>query len=130
MKNYKTLYYLNSLGLEPVDYLAGLRYGALKSDLKRCSNYELAYYHCKVLKMPLSTFEKSGLILAIVHNAISEYEDLLKDQEDQKQAQAEKNRAQAEKLETFRKCFRACLWFGLGFLVFALGVVFAGFMLI
>ena len=58
MRNYKTLYYLNSLGLEPVDYLGGLRYGALKADLKRCSNYELAYYHCKVLKMPLSTFEK------------------------------------------------------------------------
>lgn len=130
MKNYKTLYYLNSLGLEPVDYLAGLRYGALKNDLKRCSNYELAYYHCKVLKMPLSTFEKSGLILAIVHNAISEYEDFLKDQEEQKQAQEEKNRAQAEKMETFKQVYKWCLVFGLGFVVFALGVVFAGYLLI
>lgn len=130
MRNYKTLYYLNSLGLEPVDYLSGLRYGALKNDLKRCSNYELAFYHCKILKMPLSTFEKSGLILAIVHNAISEYEDLLKDQEDQKQAQAEKSRAQTEKLETFKRIYKWLLLFGLAFVVFGLGVMFAGYMLI
>lgn len=130
MRNYKTLYYLNSLGLEPVEYLAGLRYGALKADLKRCNNYELAYYHCKILHMPLSTFEKSGLILAIVHNAISEYEDMLKDQEDQKQAQAEKSRAQAEKVETFKRVYKWSLLFGLGFVVFALGVVFAGYILL
>lgn len=130
MRNYKTLYYLNNLGLEPVDYLSSLRYGALKKNLKRCSDYELAYYHCKILKMPLSTFEKSGLILAIVHNAISEYEDLLKDQDQEARKQKAREEAHAEKLETFKRIYKWCLVFGLGFVVFALGVVFAGYMLI
>ena len=123
MNNYKTLYYLNSLGLEPLEFLKSFKYDYLKAGLKNCKDYELMYYHCKVLKMPLKTYEKNGLIMAIVHNAIQEYDDMLAVNrqmlQDQKQRQ-----------NTTRKAFKIIFIFAILYLMFALGSCFACWMLL
>lgn len=130
MNNYKTLYYLNSLGLEPVEFLKSFKYDYLKSSLKTCKDYELMYYHCKVLKMPLKTYDKNGLIMSIVHNAIQEYDDMLADNRQMLQDQKEAERMERQKQNTTRKVFKIVLIFALLYLMFALGSCFACWMLL
>lgn len=77
--DYKTLLYLQGLGA-PVDELIQARqYNAIKRNIEALSDYELMYYHCKLLKMPVCTYDRAGLIMAMFHNAITEYEAMLED---------------------------------------------------
>lgn len=72
--DYKTLLYLQGLGA-PVDELIQARqYNAIKRNIEALSDYELMYYHCKLLKMPISTYDRQGLIMAVFHNVLTEYE--------------------------------------------------------
>lgn len=84
--DYKTLLYLQGLGA-PVDELIEARqYNAIKRNLEALSNYELMYYHCKLLKMPQGTYDRQGLIMAMFHNVLTEYEAM---QEDSTEAREE-----------------------------------------
>lgn len=130
MNNYKTLYYLNSLGLEPVEFLKSFKYDYLKAGLKACKDYELMYYHCKVLKMPLKTYEKNGLIMAIVHNAIQDYDDMLADNRQMLQDQKESKRLEEQRQNTTKKAFKIIFIFAILYLMFALGSCFACWMLL
>lgn len=130
MNNYKTLYYLNSIGLEPVEFLKSFKYDYLKSALKGCHDYELIYYHCKVLKMPIKTYEKNGLIMAIVHNAIQEYDDMLEDNKKMLQDQKESKRLEEQRHNTTKKAFKIIFIFAILYLMFALGSCFACWMLL
>lgn len=78
--DYKTLLYMQGLGA-PVDELIEARqYNAIKRNIEALSDYELMYYHCKLLKMPRGTYERAGLIMAMFHNVLTEYEAMQKDQ--------------------------------------------------
>lgn len=89
--DYKTLLYLQGLGA-PVDELieAG-QYDAIKRNIGALSDYELMYYHCKLLKMPRGTYDRAGLIMAMFHNAITEYEAM---QDDWAEARRREDRRQ------------------------------------
>lgn len=130
MNNYKTLYYLNNIGLEPVEFLKSFKYDYLKANLKTCKDYELMYYHCKVLKMPLKTYEKNGLIMAIIHNAIDEYDRMLKDNIKMLDDQEEAEKLEKQRHATTRKAFKVVLIFAILYLMFALGSCFACWMLL
>ena len=130
MNKYKTLYYLNSIGLEPVDFLKSFKYGYLKAGLKACKDYELMYYHCKVLKMPLRAYDKDGLIMAIIHNGIQEYENMLEDNKKMLQDQAKAEELEKQRQNTTRKAFKVVLIFAILYLMFALGSCFACWMLL
>lgn len=130
MNNYRTLYYLNSIGLEPVEFLKSFKYDYLKAGLKACKDYELMYYHCKVLKMPLKTYEKNGLIMAIVHNAIQEYDDMLADNRQMLHDQKEAKKLEKQRQNTTKKAFKIVFIFLLMYLMFALGSCFACWMLL
>lgn len=130
MNNYKTLYYLNSIGFEPIEFLESFKYDYLKAGLKNCKDYELIYYHCKVLKMPLKTYEKNGLIMAIIHNAIQEYDDMLKDNIKMLEDQEEAKRLEEQRQNTTRKAFKVVFIFAILYLMFALGSCFACWMLL
>ena len=94
--NYKTLLYMQGLGA-PVDELIQARqYNAIKRNIEALSDYELMYYHCKLLKMPMGTYDRAGLIMAIFHNALAEYEEMKEDQtEAQEEARRREDRRQA-----------------------------------
>ena len=94
--DYKTLFYLQGLGA-PVDELIQARqYKAVKGNIEALSDYELMYYHCKVLKMPIGTYDRAGLIMAMFHNAITEYEAMQEDRtEAREEAQRREDRRQA-----------------------------------
>lgn len=130
MNNYKTLYYLNNIGLEPVEFLESFKYDYLKAGLRACKDYELMYYHCKVLKMPLKTYEKNGLIMAIIHNAIDEYDRMLKDNIKMLEDQEEAEKLEEQRHATTRKAFKIVLIFAILYLMFALGSCFACWMLL
>lgn len=130
MNNYKTLYYLNNIGLEPVEFLESFKYDYLKAGLRACKDYELMYYHCKVLKMPLKTYEKNGLIMAIIHNAIDEYDRMLKDNIKMLEDQEEAEKLEEQRHATTRKAFKVVLIFAILYLMFALGSCFACWMLL
>lgn len=130
MNNYKTLYYLNSIGLEPVEFLESFKYDYLKAGLRACKDYELMYYHCKILKMPLKTYEKNGLIMAIIHNAIDEYDRMLKDNIKMLEDQEEAEKLEEQRHATTRKAFKIVLIFAILYLMFALGSCFACWMLL
>ena len=109
-KNSKTLLYLEALGCEPYKMLSTGEHGELKRWASFLSDYELTYYHCKVLKMPISTYNKASIVDYLVYMAIFEYCQEL-DQEAREQ-QEEKQRARA-KAETVQKIYRAILlYFG------------------
>ena len=96
MNNYKTLYYLNSIGLEPVEFLKSFKYDYLKAGLKACRDYELMYYHCKLLKMPVHTYDRPGLIMAVFHNVLTEYEAMQADRREAiEEARRREDRRQA-----------------------------------
>ena len=93
---YKTLLYMQGLGA-PVDELIQARqYKAIRRNLEALSDYELMYYHCKLLKMPIGTYDRTGLIMAMFHNAITEYEAMQADRtEAREEAQRREDRRQA-----------------------------------
>lgn len=124
MKEYKTLYYLRCCGVDLDEELKQGRYNVVKWSLKGLSDYELKYYHCKVLKMPLSTFNKAGLIMCILHNAIAETEQAEADRLQALQDQQELNQARTERKEQIKLCIKIILWSCLLVLVFCLGAVF------
>ena len=94
--DYKTLLYMQGLGA-PVDELIEARqYKAIKRNLEALSDYELMYYHCKLLKMPLGTYNKNGLIMAMFHNVLAEYEAMQEYRtEAREEAQRREDRRQA-----------------------------------
>lgn len=108
--NYKTLLYMQALGCGCDDLIRAGQYKAVKGNIEQLTDYELMYYHCKLLKMPAGTFDKVGLIMAMFHNVITEYEQR---EEDQKEAeQEERNKARA-KAETVQRIYKAILiYFG------------------
>lgn len=109
-KNSKTLLYLQALGCEPYKLLSTGEHGELKHWASFLSAYELTYYHCKVLKMPISTYNKASIVDYLVYMAIFEYCQEL-DQEHREQ-QEEKQRAR-QKAETIQKIYKAILlYFG------------------
>ena len=94
--NYKTMLYMQGLGA-PVDELieAG-QYNAIKRNIEALSDYELMYYHCKLLKMPISTYDRPGLIMAVFHNVLTEYEAMQADHtEAREEARRREDRRQA-----------------------------------
>jgi len=94
--DYKTLLYMQGLGA-PVDELIQARqYNAIKRNIEALSDYELMYYHCKLLKMPRGTYDRAGLIMAMFHNAITEYEAMQEDRaEIREEAKRREDRRQA-----------------------------------
>ena len=94
--DYKTLLYMQGLGA-PVDELIEARqYKAIKRNIEALSDYELMYYHCKLLKMPRGTYDRAGLIMAMYHNSIAEYEAMKEDQaESRAEARKKENMIQA-----------------------------------
>ena len=94
--DYKTLFYMQGLGA-PVDELIEARqYNAIKRNIEALSDYELMYYHCKVLKMPRGTYDRAGLIMAVFHNVLTEYEAMQEDRtEDREEARRQEDRRQA-----------------------------------
>lgn len=93
---YKTLLYMQGLG-SPVDELIEARqYNAIKRNIEALSDYELMYYHCKLLKMPRGTYDRAGLIMAMFHNVITEYEAMQENiTEAREEARRQKDRRQA-----------------------------------
>ena len=90
--DYKTLLYMQGLG-SPVDELIEARqYNAIKRNLEALSDYELMYYHCKLLKMPRGTYDRAGLIMAMFHNAITEYEAMQARLQESQEAQDRRDR--------------------------------------
>ena len=98
--DYKTLLYMQGLGA-PVDELIEARqYNAIKRNIEALSDYELMYYHCKLLKMPISTYDRTGLIMAVFHNILTEYEAM---QDDRTEAREEARRRE-ERRQAIYKC--------------------------
>lgn len=124
MKNYKTLYFLRSCGVDLEEELKQGRYNVVKWSLKALNDYELKYYHCKVLKMPLSTYDKVGLVMCILHNAIAEADQAEADRLQALQDQQELNQARTERKEQIKLAIKIILWCCLLVLVFCLGAVF------
>ena len=108
MTKYKTLAFLESLGLTPVDFLRSGQYNRIRQGAGFCSEYELKFYHCKVLKMPLSSFSRSGVLGLIFHEALREYEQMLTDQEQARQERAQKAQKARAKDERLRQTAGLC----------------------
>ena len=94
--DYKTLLYLQGLGAPVGELIQARQYKAVKRNCEALSDYELMYYHCKVLKMPRGTYDRAGLIMAMFHNAITEYEAMQADRtEAREEARIREERRQA-----------------------------------
>lgn len=94
--NYKTLLYMQGLGAPVDELIQDRQYNAIKRNIEALSDYELMYYHCKLLKMPMATYERQGLIMAVFHNVLTEYEAMKEDQaEGKEEAQRREDRRQA-----------------------------------
>jgi len=94
--DYKTLLYLQGLGAPVGELIGAKQYKAVKRNCEALSDYELMYYHCKLLKMPISTYDRQGLIMAVFHNVLTEYEAMQEDQtEAREEAQRREDRKQA-----------------------------------
>lgn len=103
-KNSKTLLYLQALGCEPYSILSTGEHGELKHWASMLSDYELTYYHCKVLKMPISTYNKGSIVDYITYMAIYEYCQEL----DQQKQEAREERAKAkERAELKARVYKA-----------------------
>lgn len=93
---YKTLLYMQGLGAPVDDLIEEKQYKAIKRNIEALSDYELMYYHCKLLKMPISTYDRPGLIMAVFHNLLTEYEAMQTDQaEAREEARRREDRRQA-----------------------------------
>lgn len=94
--DYKTLLYMQGLGAPLDELIEATQYNAIKRNLEALSDYELMYYHCKLLKMPRGTYDRAGLIMAMFHNAITEYEAMQADRtEAREEARRREDRRQA-----------------------------------
>lgn len=96
---YKTLLYMQGLGAPVYDLAEGKQYKAIKRNIEALNDYELMYYHCKLLKMPIGTYDRAGLTMAMYHNAITEYEAM---QEDRAEARAEARRNEDRKQAIYK----------------------------
>lgn len=94
--DYKTLLYMQALGAPVDDLIEEKQYKSIKKNIEALSDYELMYYHCKVLKMPRGTYNRAGLIMTMYHNSIAEYEAMQEDRtEAREEAQRQEDRRQA-----------------------------------
>lgn len=94
--NYKTLLYMQALGAPVDELIEASQYKAIKRNIEALSDYELMYYHCKLLKMPKGTYDRAGLIMAMFHNVLAEYEEMKEDQaEIREEARRREDRKQA-----------------------------------
>lgn len=124
--NYKTLLYMQALGCGCDDLIRTGQYTAVKENIKQLTDYELMYYHCKLLKMPQGTYDKTGIIMAMFHNLLTEYEQREKDQREAEQEERARTQAKAE---TAQKIYKAILlYFGV-LVVFILVLCLACFIL-
>lgn len=105
-KNSKTLQYLEALGCEPYKMLRTGEHGELKHWASFLSDYELTYYHCKVLKMPISTFNKASIVDYLVYMAIFEYCQELEEAQAEQKQRKEKEKARKE---TMHKIYKAVI---------------------
>lgn len=96
---YKTLLYMQGLGAPVDDLIERKQYNAIKRSLEALSDYELMYYHCKLLKMPHGTYDRQGLIMAMFHNVLAEYEAM---QEDSTEAREEARRREDRKQAIYK----------------------------
>ena len=125
-KNSKTLQYLEALGCEPYKMLSTGEHGELKHWASFLSDYELMYYHCKVLKMPISTYNKASIVDYLVYMAIFEY---CQELDQEKQEAIEERKKARTKAETVQKIYKAILlYFGV-LVVFILVLCLACFIL-
>lgn len=109
-KNSKTLLYFQALGCEPYKILRSGDHGQLKKWASMLSDYELKYYHCKVLKMPLSTFDQASVINYMTYQAIFEYCQEL--EEVKQEAIREKQEAIRKDRRTSRIYKGVMVWYG------------------
>ena len=94
--DYKTLLYMQGLGAPVDELIEGRQYNAIKRNIEALSDYELMYYHCKLLKMPLHTYDRPGLIMAVFHNVLTEYEAMQADRREAiEEARRREDRRQA-----------------------------------
>lgn len=108
---YKSLVYMQVLGCPADDLIRSGQYDALKGNIRQLSDYELMYYHCKILKMPVSTYDKTGLIMAIFHNVIADYEQR---EEDLQEAEQEETREAIRKANTRSRIYKhVAIWYGI-----------------
>lgn len=125
-KNSKTLQYLEALGCEPYKMLNTGEHGELKKWTSFLSDYELTYYHCKVLKMPISTFNKASIVDYLVYMAIYEY---CQEQDQEKQEAIEERKKARAKAETVQRIYKAILIYFVVLVVFVLVLCLACFIL-
>lgn len=93
---YKTLLYMQGLGAPLDELIEARQYKAVKRNFEALSDYELIYYHCKLLKMPRGTYDRAGLIMAMFHNVLTEYKEMKEDQtEAREEARRREDRKQA-----------------------------------
>ena len=108
---YKSLEFMQSVGCPCGDLIRSGQYDIVKANVKRLNDYELMYYHCKVLKMPVSTYDKTGLIMAIFHNVIADYE---QKEEDLQEAEQETTREAIRRANTRSRIYKhVVIWYGL-----------------
>ena len=94
--NYKTLLYMQGLGAPVDELIQDRQYNAIKRNIEALSDYELMYYHCKLLKMPVHTYDRQGLIMAMFHNVLTEYEAMQADRSEAiEEARRREDRRQA-----------------------------------
>lgn len=121
----KTLSYMQALGCEPYKILNTGEHGDLKKWASGLTDYEIMYYHCKVLKMPLKTFDKKAIIDYMTYQAIFEYCQELEEIEEE--AKNNKMKDQARR-ETLQKVYKAVIIYAgvlvLFVLALCLGLVF------
>lgn len=97
--NYKTLLYMQGLGAPVYDLAESKQYKAIKRNIEALNDYELMFYHCKLLKMPQGTYDRQGLIMAMFHNVLTEYEAM---QEDRTEAREEARRREDKKQAIYK----------------------------
>ena len=94
--DYKTMLYLQGLGAPVDELIQGRQYNAIKRNIEALSDYELMYYHCKLLKMPMHTYDRMGIIMAVFHNVLTEYEAMQADRSEAiEEARRREDRRQA-----------------------------------
>lgn len=112
-QNYFTLNYLNSLGWEPEELAQAGQYSAIRRLTNTLTDYELIYYSSKLLKMPLSTYNKEGIKWLVYHNTIAEAEQKAREQEQTRAQQKAKEQQEKARKEAIFKgflIFGCCVW--------------------
>ena len=105
MQNYITLNYLEGLGTPAEELAQAGQYSAIKRLTNTLTDYELIYYSSKLLKMPISTYNKEGIKGLIYHNVITEAEQKARDQAQSRAEQKAREQEQKAKKEAIFKGF-------------------------